>query len=268
MRAAVLVGLAVLALGPSGCGVFAMQRDQDAQAAKNAETSKKSTADLAAMRADLDATRERLDNALRANADTGSDVMSEKARLNQLAGRIDEVAHSVDELNATIASMRTELDARIDELKRAQAVQSAPAPPPVVIPADKAAHYAAFEAAYKQKDWGLTRTLGHEYVGRYATDDKADDAVYMMGDADLQDGRPSSALGEFNRVLKQYPRSNVLDRTLFGMGEAYLAMHDCANAKLAFQACEGHFGREKIGAEAKKRTQAIDKLAPGSCAPP
>jgi hypothetical protein len=60
----------------------------------------------------------------------------------------------------------------------------------------------------------------------------------------------------------------VLDRTLFGMGEAYLALHDCANAKLAFQACEGHFGREKIGAEARKRAQAIDKLAPGSCAPP
>jgi TolA-binding protein len=164
--------------------------------------------------------------------------------------------------------MRTELDARIDEIKRAQAVQPAPAPPPVVFPADKAAHYAAFEAAYKQKDWGLARTLGHEYVGRYATDEKAGGAIYLMGDADLQDARPSSALGEFNRVLKQYPRSNVLDKTLFGMGEAYLALHDCANAKLAFQACEGHFGREKIGAEAKKRAQAIDKLAPGSCAPP
>ncbi len=264
----VLAGVVAVAFASSGCGVLALQKDQDALSAKNAEREKKSAADIAAMRADLDATRDRLDNALRANADNGSDLMSEKARMNQLAGRVDEVSHSVEELNKSIASMRTELDARIDDLKRAQAVQPAPAPPPVVIPADKAAHFSAFEAAYKQKDWGLVRTLGHEFVNRYSTDEKADDTVYMMGDADLQDGRPSSALGEFNRVLKQYPRSNVLDRTLFGMGEAYDALHDCANAKLAFQACESHFGREKLGLEAKKRAQAIDKLPPGSCAPP
>jgi TolA-binding protein len=258
-----------LAFGASGC--FAMQHDQDliaAAQAKQAEDVKRATAEVAALRADLEATRERLDNALRANADNGSDLMGEKTRLNQFAGRIDEVNHSVDELGKTVASMRTELGAQIDDLKRAQAVQATPAPPPVVIPADKGAHFAAFEAACKAKDWALARTLGHEYVGRYATDDKADDVLYLMGDADLQDARPASALGEFNRILKQYPRSNLLDRTLFGMGEAYDALHDCANAKLAFQACEGHFPREKLGAEAKKRIQAIDKLPAGSCAPP
>jgi TolA-binding protein len=258
---------ALLLASNDACGIFAMQKDQDELVAKETALEKKSTTDLGALRADLDATRERLDNALRANADNGSDLMSEKQRINQLVGRIDEVAHTIEELRSTVTSMRTELDARIDEMKRAQAVQQPPPPPPVVIPADKAQHYAAFMAATKVKDWGLARTLGHEYVNRYATDEKADEVVYTMGDGDLSDGQPSSALGEFNRVLKQYPKSKFLDRTLFDMGVAYFAMHDCANAKLAFQACEAHFGREKIAAEAKRRIADIDHAAPGTCAP-
>ncbi len=252
----------------NGCGVFALQKDHDDLARKYEALEKKSTADLASVRADLDATRERLDNALRANADNGSDLMSEKSRVNQLAGRLDEAAHGIDELTKTVTSMRTELDARIDEIKRGQAVQQPPPPPPVPIPADKAAHYAAFLAAYTQKDWGLTRTLGHEYVNRYALDDRADDVLFTMGEADREDQRPSSALGEYNRLLKEYPKSNVLGETLFGMGEAYFAMHDCANAKLAFGACEAHFPKTKLGQDAKRRTLEIDKAPAGTCAPP
>ena len=264
--------LALLSLAASGCGVFAMQKDHDALVARTTDVEKLEKDDLAKLRAELDATRERLDNALRANADNGSDLISEKTRLNQLAGHLDEVAHVVDELRTTLASTRTELDARIDELKRvetaAQVAQQAPSPPPVVIPADKVLHFTAIEGAYKARDWGLTRTLGHEYLNRYATDDHADDALYLMGQADLQDDRPSSALGEFNRLLKLFPKSNVLDKTLFGMGEAYAAMHDCANAKLAFGACESHFPREKIAAESRARIVAIDKAPAGTCAPP
>ena len=110
------------------------------------------------------------------------------------------------------------------------------------------------------------RTLGHEYVNRYATDDKADDALYWAR-ADLDDGRPSSALGEWNRLLKLYPRSNVLEKTLFGMGEAYEAMHDCANAKLAYDTVLSHFPHGKLATDAKNRTGAINALPAGSAPP-
>ena len=70
------------------------------------------------------------------------------------------------------------------------------------------------------------RTLGHEYVTRYPVDEHADDVQFLLGDADLQDNRPTSSLGEMNRLLKVYPHSDRLDRTLFDMGEAYLELHD------------------------------------------
>jgi len=265
-----VASLVALAAAVSGCGVFAMHRDFEELKAQHAALEKRvhaDEADLSAAKTDLQGTRERLENALRANADTGSDLLSSKARINDLAGRADELAHSIDELRKIQQDTRNEVDTKLDAITRQQAVQQAPLPPPVQIPADKETHFQAVQGAYAQKDWPLIRTLGHEYVVRYPTDDRADDVQFLLGDADLQDNRPTSALGEFNRLLKVYPRSDKLGQTLFAMGEAYLQLHDCVNAKLAFGAVEQRFAKEKIGAQARAKVGAIDHPAAGMCAP-
>jgi TolA-binding protein len=259
--------LVALLVPASGCLVT--QHDHDALAAKTAQVEKdaaQARSEVTAMRADLEATRQRLDNALRANADSSGDMVASKQRLNDLAGRVDEVSHGIEELRRDVGASRTELYARLDELKHAQVTPAAA--PPITAPADKAAHGRQLEEAYAKKDWPTVRALGPEFVNRYPTDDKADEALFYIGSADLQDGRPSSALGQFNRLLKLFPRSNVLDRTLFAMGDAYLLMHDCVNAKVAYDACEKRFSKEKIGGEARAKIEQITKNPPGMCAPP
>lgn len=262
---------AALVPGLSGCGVFVTADDNKVTVAK-ADAAEKDAqaakAEVTALRADLEATRVRLDNALRANADSSSDLVTTKQRLNELAGRLDEANHGVEELKRDVTTSRTEIYSRLDDLKRSQQQAPTPAPPPVQIPADKAAHFKALEEAYAKKDWPLTRTLAAEYVNRYSTDDKADDALFYAGDADNQDGRPSSALGNFNRLLKLFPHSNVLDKTLLGMGDAYMEMHDCQDAKLAYDACEKRFAKETIGGSCRTKLGVIAKNAPGTCAPP
>jgi TolA-binding protein len=256
----------VLAWSASGC---VNQRDHEALVARTDKMEKdvaQSHADVAAMRADLEATRQRLDNALRANADSSGDYLASKQRLNELAGRVDELNHGIDDLKRDVGASRTELYARIDDLKRTQ--QPPPPPPaPITAPADKDAHYKQLEAAFAKHEFATVRALGPEYVNRYPSDDKADEALFFLGSADLQDGRPSSALGQFNRLLKLFPRSNVLDRTLYGIGDAYLLMHDCANAKVAYDACEKRFAKDKIGVDAKAKVDQIGKNPPGMCAP-
>ena len=251
----------------TGC---VLQRDHEALVARvdaAEKTAQKAQADSVQLRADLDATRQRLENALKANADSSSDLMSSKARMNDLAGKVDEVQHGIEDVRKDVAHSRTEIYARIDDLKRAQQTPATPAPPPITVPADKATHIKTLEDAHAKRDWATVRALAPEFVNRYPADDKADDALFLAGDADLADGRPSSALGHFNRLLKLFPRSNVLDRTLYDMGEAYMLMHDCANAKLAYEACEKRFSKEKVGADARARLATIAKNAPGLCAP-
>ena len=267
MKTIVAVTFVAMALFAPACMVS--QRDHDALVAKTTQMEKEvaqSRADVVAMRTDLEATRQRLDNALRSNADSSSDLLTSKQRINDLAGRVDEVNHGMDELRRDVAASRTELYARIDDMKRAPAMTPA-APAPIAVPADKAAHYKQLEDAYGKRDWATVRVLAPEYVNRYASDDKADEALFFIGSADLQDGRPSSALGQFNRLLKLFPRSNVLDKTLFAMGDAYLLMHDCANAKVAYDACERRYSKDKIGIEAKGKLDQIAKDPPGLCAP-
>jgi TolA-binding protein len=268
------LALAALALSASGCGLFAPQKDLDALKAQNAAMEKQvhdQQQDLFALKQELAGTRDRLENALRANADTGTDLLSSKARINDLAGRADELMHEIDELKRLQQQTRTEIDAKLDALNRqtttTQQATQTPAAPPVKIPDDKATHFQAVSGAFTQKDWALVRTLGHEYVTRYPADEKADDVQFLIGSADLQDNRPTSALGEFNRLLKVYPRSDKLDKTLFSMGEAYLQLHDCANAKLAFGAAEQRFAKEKIGQDAKAKLATLEHPAPGMCAP-
>jgi TolA-binding protein len=250
----------------AGC---ASQRDHEALVARTAQVEKdaaQANANVVALRVDLEATRQRLDNALRANADSSGDFIASKQRLNELAGKVDEVTHGIDDLRRDVGASRTELYARLDELKRVQPAPP-PAPAPVAAPADKDSHYKQLEAAFGKKDWAAVRALGPDYVNRYPSDDKADEALFFLGSADLQDGRPSSALGQFNRLLKLFPRSNMLDRTLYGIGDAYLLMHDCVNAKVAFDACEKRFTKDKIGAESKAKLDQIAKNPPGMCAP-
>lgn len=267
-REGVTLALGMFLVVGSLSGCFVTKTEHEAVAAQAAESEKQANAarnEVALLRADLEATRQRLDNALRANADSSSETMSTKQRLNDLAGRVDEANHGIEELRRDVTASRTELYARIDELKRAAQQSSAPPPPPV--PSDKKAHFKQLEDAHARQEWSTVRALAPEYVNRYPSDDKADEALYYAGEADLTDGRPSSALGHFNRLLKLFPRSNVLDRTLYGMGDAYMTMHDCANAKLAYEACERRFSKDKIGADARAKLKLIAQNPPGTCAP-
>ena len=211
MRRALILAAAI------ACGCIAQKRDVDAVSTKVAEDRmviELQSKLIARLAQDVVATQTRLDNALRASADTGSDLVSEKRRLNEFAGRLDELDHGAVELKREVAAQRTEVGARFDELKRSLDGQSTKAPP-VVIPDDKNELFSAIEAARTAKDGTLLRTLGREYTGRYPFDDRADDVLYLLGSTELVDGHPSAALGDFNRLLKSHPKSNVLAPLLF-----------------------------------------------------
>lgn len=260
--------LATVVLGMiSGC---ATKRDLEREVERSTQLEKKMTfleSENLRARADLDATRSRLDNALKANADTGTDVLSTQQRLNDLLGKEDDLHHTVEEVRKELSASRAELYARLDELKRSQGAQTGTAQAAPTVPADRSAHLVAIREAYGKKDWATVRALAPEYVNRYADQDGADFALYYAGDADLKDNRPASAVGHFNRFLKLFgTKTTVLDRTLLGMGDAYLALHDCQNARLAFQTCEKRFIKEPSGKEAHQRLATLEKPAPGVCA--
>ncbi len=204
---------------------------------------------------DLAATRTRLDNALKANAENGSDLSSSKQRIAQLTGRVEEANHAAEEAKREVAQLRAEMS------KGSQGGAASSIP----IPADKTAHFAAVDDAYRRHDFSTLRALGGDYASRYPSDEKSDIVLFYLGDAELKDGRPTAALASFNKLLKSFPKSKTMPMTLFDMGEAYLALHNCPDAKLAFNSCVSHAGADQVGKDAKERIKKIDSKPAGLC---
>ena len=261
--------LVLVLLAPGGC---ATKRDLERLADRNTVLEKKATfaeSENLRLRSDVEGLRTRLENALRANADSGSDLLSTKQRLNDMFAREDDLQHNMEEVRKELTASRTELYARLDDVKRAQVASAGAAAAAPAIPADRSAHLTAIRDAYAKRDWALVRLFAPEYAIRYPDQDGADFSLYYAGDADLKDNRPASAVGNFNRFLKLFgTKSTVLDRALLGMGDAYLALHDCQNAKLAFQTCEKRFTKEPSGREARTRLASLASPAAGVCAAP
>ncbi len=317
MRIFSIVGAVALAPLLCQCGVLVMQKDFDALAQEQEALQKSVTdrdAEIKAIRAELNTTRERLENALRANADASSDFLSEKARIQEINGRLDETTQQLDDIRKEIASSRAAaveapaetapadpqvaaapkveaapaveaapkratVDLRAAEAPQTQPAQPArtatleaapqtqPAPKPAAapaFPADRNGHFLALRSAFEKHDVAAVRTLGHKFLERFASDDRGDEVLYMLGDTELKEQQPAVALGSFNRLLKQYPSSKFLDRALYDMGEAYLALHDCANAKTAFSA-SAQRSAKKSGSPAHEKLTLIQKNAPGFC---
>ncbi|APS00398.1 tetratricopeptide repeat protein [Pajaroellobacter abortibovis] len=262
--------LLVYGVVESGCSLVAMQRDVDVLQKKQAALEgggQRQRQELESLRAEIRGINARLDNVLSSHADKAVEWHAGQVNLNRLSGKIEEQEHALSELRAQFAAARKEWNAQLDELQRkqdsiAQSRVSGPEAPP-----DRGAHMALIESSYRRKAARDLYPLGEEYIRRYPKDDQASKVVYWMGDSYLQESKPGAALGEFNRLLRQYPNSSYLGQALLGMGNAYLTLHDCVNARLAFSTCEKRFGKEQVAVEARNKIKTIDRAPGGLCEP-
>jgi len=227
-------------------------------------------ADTDKLKIDLSTTRERLDNALRANADAKENLLNAGAQASRLEGRIEELAQSDEEGRRQLDIQRANLEVQIQELDKQLkelsvkmndlASKPPPPPPPTVpVPADKSAHFAALERANDLRDWAAVRILASEYAGRYPTDDKLDGVYFYRGNAEAALGQHPTAIGEYSKVMKSGAKSLYLTRALLALGESYAAVGNCADAKTALGMVEKQRGRsEAVSRDAKA---ALAKLS-------
>ncbi len=224
------------------------------------------------LKIELSTTRERLDNALRANADAKENLLNAGAQAARLEGRLDELAQADEEGRRALDLRRAGLEVQLKELDKAVkdlgahvaelASKPPPPPPPTVpVPADKGAHFAALDRANELRDWAAVRLLASEFAGRYPTDERLDGVYFFRGNAEGALGQPATAIGEYSKVLKAGPKSTYRARALLGLGESYVAIGNCPDAKTALEMCEKFYRKDAAGRDAKA---ALVKLA-GRC---
>lgn len=199
----------------------------------------------------------------RNSADLGTEVVQLREQLGILEGQLAEVRNEVSSTQRALAEQQQELDRRIQQFARKAGVDM-----PVdaaQIPQDRAEHFAAAQRAFDGGDHSTARALFREYVSRYRTDARADDAQYMIGKSYLAEGRPASALAELRKVISDFRNGDVVDRALFDMGEAFFALHACTDAKSAFEALIASHPRSPLVAQARAKLNEIRRAPRGYC---
>jgi len=218
-------------------------------------------ADLEARRKELEAALEEASRVLRRNsADQGLQIEEIIDRLALMEGEIAELRMQSTTLSKEQVS---ELQDRLSEVARAAGMDV-----PIEssqIPDGKKQHYEAAVKAYRIKDNSYARALLRAYIERYPSDDKADDAQYMVGSSYLRQGQPAAALGEFRRMLSSYRKSDVLDKTLYDMARAFTQVKACNDAEAALKALLRNHKRSPLFEKAKRKLRQVRSMGSAEC---
>jgi TolA-binding protein len=197
----------------------------------------------------------------RDSADVGAQVQAQQQKMAEIEGKIAEMTHNLTGLIEQTAKARAELDERLKVNTKPGEMTLDPAQ----IPSDKSAHFTAAYDAYKAADHERARALFKEYLARYATDDKAGDAQYWIGASFLVQNKPATALGEYRKVISNYPKSPAVDTALYGMADAFYRLHACTDAKGAIEALIKRKPSKALEDRAKQLNRVLKEVAKDYC---
>ncbi len=123
--------------------------------------------------------------------------------------------------------------------------------------------------AYSNKDFTVALEVFSGFVKEYPSHEYADNAMYWKGECFFSQGKMLKAIGEYERLLRRYPRSEKTPSTLYRIGFIYDKLHDRQRAgEYYFKVVEMHPGTQ-AARKASLRVAAIreDKGASMSLLP-
>ncbi|HKU37030.1 MAG TPA: tetratricopeptide repeat protein, partial [Polyangiales bacterium] len=197
----------------------------------------------------------------RDSADVGAQVQQQQQKMAELEGKLDEMTHNLSGLIEQTAKARADLDERLKLGQKPGEFTLDPSQ----IPTDKTSHFAAAYDAYKATEHDKARALWKEYLGRYPNDDKAGDAQYWIGASYLVQNKPATALGEYRKVIANYPKSPAVDTALYGMADAFFRLHACTDAKGAIEALIKRKPSKALEDRAKQLSKALKDAGKEYC---
>lgn len=257
------VALAALAL--PACMFFtsagegkALRRDVDAlksnvetRQAELSETVKKAEAELAKVEA---ATAEATKLLTRNSADVGAQVLDVRATLEKVEGQLAEASAAIEALRKEMGEYRAQTDVKLEALGNpASKSQAAP------VPEDKQQLYAQAEEKLQAGHYEDARRLLRTYLNRFGSDDQADNAQLMLGESYFREEKFAAAIGEFQKVIDNFPKGDSVDDAFFKNGQAFFKLKYCTDGRVFLQELIRRFPRSSLLAEARKLLDEIDK---------
>jgi len=191
------------------------------------QTQGSSKQEVAELQSTIEAQTDRL---LRAEADMRVDLGNLSGQLGQLQGQLEDTNYRIAQLSQQIAAASQDLKA----VRSATAVPTeglAPGGTPGASQQPTANPEALYQTAYSdylRGAYDLALIGFRQYLDSFPDTDLADNAVYWIGECFYRQQRYSEAITEYDRVLKQWPRSDKTASALLKKGYAQIELGDRA----------------------------------------
>lgn len=199
----------------------------------------------------------------RNSADTGAQVETLAAQLATQEGTIAELRNEIERLHTEFSEMEHDYEDRMKKLARRAGLDVALEESEIPGTADEI--YRQATAAYEAREFSHARALYRAFVTRHATDARADDAQYFVGQSYLLEDRPATALGELRRVVSDFASGDRVPHALLAMGDAFWRLHACDEARTAVETVTTGFARSPVASDARTRLREYRSPPRGYC---
>jgi tol-pal system protein YbgF len=203
----------------------------------------------------------------RTSADFGLRVQKLTEDLTALSGKVDEVAHGLEAMQKDEQTWRAQADVKLEALgSRPGAATASPgaagAVPGGAAPAAPPGKDALFSQAQQRLaagDHEEARRLLRQFLSQFPQDPRAAQAQLLHGESYFQQKKFAAAIGEFQKVIDNHPRSPAVEEAMYKVGVSFLELHFCTDAKTVFGEALKRYPRGPNAAAIQRSLAEIQK---------
>lgn len=192
----------------------------------------------------------------RNSADFGLQVQKLQQDLAVLTGRVDEIAHALDAQTKDLQAWRAQVEVKLETAGKGTPTVTQPN-----TPADKDALFTAGRDKFQSGDQEEARRLLRQFITQYPSDPRASQAQLLHGDSYFAQKKYAAAIGEFQKVVDNYPKSPQVEDALYKIGLAFYELHYCTDARTFLAETQKRFPKTHYAASIHKTLGDITKNA-------
>lgn len=179
---------------------------------------------------------------------------------------IDDGRDKIDQKLASINDMLLTLKGRLDRIedylslesgKRSKAPQTSK-PRTGTAPVSESTLYAQAKKAYDQGDNETALAEFQRFIKKYPKSSNADNAQFWIGEIRYRQKWFEEAIQEYEKVIKNYPKGNKVQASMLKQALAFHALGDKANARLILNYLIKQYPNASEAQIAAKKLQHMD----------
>ncbi|GEM_PF-6323778 len=215
-------------------------------------------AELAAL---LDESNQRL---TKADADGATEVQAVRVRMADIAGDLTDMQRSV----ARVQGRQEEIDYKLSEVSnRVKGITGVVEDKfgvdvedlPANLPEEPEAFFALCNETFKKNQTKKARALFREFVKRFSTHEKADDAQFMVGECYFAESKFEDAVIAYKQVYDNYQQGDRYREAVLRIGLSYVRANSCKKALKIYDFAAKTFRKTPEGEQAATEYKALKK---------